>query len=124
MIIINKVIYEFIKLIFVSYSSQGIFSHKTNTLNALHVHVHCGIQYFFYFTCTVCIVYKNNLIVLTLCVCVCVQVRNLKWLGFRVPFAIVNQANSANQLYPHVVSLMESIRTYELTCQKVGLFDK
>ena len=59
-----------------------------------------------------------------MCVCVCVQVRNLKWLGFRVPFAIVNQANSANQLYPHAVSLMESIRTYELTCQKVGLFDK
>ena len=43
----------------------------------------------------------------------------MKWLGFRVPFAIVNQANSANQLYPHAVSLMESIRTYELTCQKV-----
>ena len=48
------------------------------------------------------------------------EVRNLKWLGFRVPFAIVNQANQANQLYPHAVSLMESIRTYELTCQKVG----
>ena len=47
------------------------------------------------------------------------QVRNLRWLGFRVPFAIVNQANSANQLYPHAVSLMESIRTFELTCQKV-----
>lgn len=47
------------------------------------------------------------------------EVRNLKWLGFRVPFAIVNQANQANQLYPHAVSLMESIRTYELTCQKV-----
>jgi hypothetical protein len=46
----------------------------------------------------------------------------LKWLGFRVPFAIVNQANSANQLYPHAVSLMESIRTYELTCQKVHVY--
>ena len=45
----------------------------------------------------------------------------MKWLGFRVPFAIVNQANSANQLYPHAVSLMESIRTYELTCQKVRM---
>ncbi len=42
-----------------------------------------------------------------------VQVCNLKWLGFRVSFAIVNQAD---QLYPHAVSLMESIRTYELTC--------
>lgn len=50
------------------------------------------------------------------------EVRNLKWLGFRVPFAIVNQANQANQLYPHAVSLMESIRTYELTCQKVWVY--
>jgi len=48
------------------------------------------------------------------------EVRNLKWLQFRVPFAIVNQANQANQLYPHAVSLMESIRTYELTCQKIN----
>ena len=47
------------------------------------------------------------------------QVRNFKWLGFRVPFSIVNQANQANQLYPHAVSLMESIKTYELMCQKV-----
>lgn len=54
-----------------------------------------------------------------LCVCVCVQVRNFKWLNFRVPFSIVNQANQANQLYPHAVSLMESIKTYELMCTKV-----
>ena len=53
------------------------------------------------------------------CVCVCVQVRNFKWLSFRVPFSIVNQANQANQLYPHAVSLMESIKTYELMCTKV-----
>ena len=49
----------------------------------------------------------------------CVQVRNFKWLNFRVPFSIVNQANQANQLYPHAVSLMESIKTYELMCTKV-----
>ena len=57
-----------------------------------------------------------------LCVCVCcacVQVRNFKWLNFRVPFSIVNQANQANQLYPHAVSLMESIKTYELMCTRV-----
>ena len=56
---------------------------------------------------------------LSLSRCACVQVRNFKWLNFRVPFSIVNQANQANQLYPHAVSLMESIRTYELMCTKV-----
>jgi dynein heavy chain 1 len=48
------------------------------------------------------------------------EVRNFKWLNFRVPFSIVNQANQANQLYPHAVSLMESIRTYELMCTKIS----
>ena len=47
------------------------------------------------------------------------QVRNLKWLGFRVPLAIVNKAHQANQLYPFAISLIESVRTYERTCEKV-----
>jgi dynein heavy chain 1 len=47
------------------------------------------------------------------------QVRNLKWLGFRVPLAIVNKAHQANQLYPFAISLIESCRTYERTCEKV-----
>ncbi|XP_065684969.1 cytoplasmic dynein 1 heavy chain 1 isoform X1 [Hydra vulgaris] len=47
------------------------------------------------------------------------EVRNLKWLGFRVPLAIVRQANDANQYYPSAISLIESIRTYEITNNKV-----
>ena len=48
------------------------------------------------------------------------QVRNLKCLGFRVPLAIVNKAHTANQLYPFAISLIESVRTYERTLEKVG----
>jgi dynein heavy chain 1, cytosolic len=47
------------------------------------------------------------------------EVRNLKILSFRVPLAIVNKAHQANQLYPFAVSLIESIRTYERTLEKV-----
>ena len=47
------------------------------------------------------------------------EVRNLKWLGFRVPLAIVNKAHQANQLYPFAISLIETVRTYERTCSKV-----
>lgn len=47
------------------------------------------------------------------------QVRNLKNLGFRVPLAIVNKAHQANQLYPFAISLIESVRTYERTLEKV-----
>jgi dynein heavy chain 1 len=49
------------------------------------------------------------------------EVRNLKNLNFRVPLAIVNKAHQANQLYPFAVSLIESIRTYERTLEKVRL---
>lgn len=45
--------------------------------------------------------------------------RNLKNLGFRVPLAIVNKAHQANQLYPFAISLIESVRTYERTLEKV-----
>ncbi|KAG8185039.1 hypothetical protein JTE90_017062 [Oedothorax gibbosus] len=47
------------------------------------------------------------------------EVRNLRWLGFRVPLAIINKAHQANQLYPFAISLIESIRSYERTCEKV-----
>ncbi|XP_017775192.1 PREDICTED: dynein heavy chain, cytoplasmic isoform X3 [Nicrophorus vespilloides] len=47
------------------------------------------------------------------------EVRNLKCLGFRVPLAIVNKAHLANQLYPYAISLIESIRTYEMTLEKL-----
>ncbi|XP_041352869.1 LOW QUALITY PROTEIN: cytoplasmic dynein 1 heavy chain 1-like [Gigantopelta aegis] len=48
------------------------------------------------------------------------EVRNLRWLGFRVPLAIVNKAHQANQLYPFAISLIESVRTYEGTLEKVA----
>ena len=47
------------------------------------------------------------------------QVRNLKWMGFRIPFSLIRKVNQANLLYPYAVSLMESMRTYELTCEKL-----
>ncbi|XP_057661058.1 dynein heavy chain, cytoplasmic isoform X2 [Diorhabda carinulata] len=47
------------------------------------------------------------------------EVRNLKCLGFRVPLAIVNKAHQANQLYPFAISLIESVRTYEMTLEKL-----
>ncbi|CAM9594499.1 unnamed protein product [Lampetra planeri] len=47
------------------------------------------------------------------------EVRNLKWLGFRVPLGIVNKAHQANQLYPFAISLIDSVRTYERTCERV-----
>ena len=36
-----------------------------------------------------------------------------------MPLAIVNKAHQANQLYPFAISLIESVRTYERTCEKV-----
>lgn len=49
------------------------------------------------------------------------EVRNLKNLGYRTPLAIVNKAHQANQLYPFAISLIESVRTYEQTLEKVSL---
>ncbi|XP_048259760.1 cytoplasmic dynein 1 heavy chain 1-like isoform X2 [Haliotis rufescens] len=49
------------------------------------------------------------------------EVRNLRWLGFRVPLAIVNKAHQANQLYPFAISLIESVRTYERTLDKIEI---
>ena len=51
------------------------------------------------------------------------EVRNLKSLGFRVPLAIVNKAHQANQIYPFAISLIESVRTYERTLEKVSFLN-
>ncbi|XP_022254853.1 dynein heavy chain, cytoplasmic-like [Limulus polyphemus] len=48
------------------------------------------------------------------------EVRNLRWMGFRVSLAIVNKAHQANQLYPFAISLIESVRSYERTCEKLA----
>ncbi|XP_065362456.1 dynein heavy chain, cytoplasmic-like [Calliphora vicina] len=47
------------------------------------------------------------------------EVRYIKNLGFRVPLTIVNKAHQANQIYPYAISLIESVRTYERTLEKI-----
>ncbi|OXA50597.1 Dynein heavy chain, cytoplasmic [Folsomia candida] len=47
------------------------------------------------------------------------EVRHLKNLGYRVPLAIMNKAHQANQMYPFAISLMESVRTYERSWEKI-----
>ena len=37
-----------------------------------------------------------------------------------MPLAIVNKAHQANQLYPFAISLIESVKTYERTLEKVS----
>ena len=40
------------------------------------------------------------------------EVRNLLWQNFQVPHSITNMAKEAKRVYPHAVSLMETVRTY------------
>lgn len=47
------------------------------------------------------------------------EVRHLRALSFRVPLAILNKALQANQLYPSAMSLIESLKSYERTCEKL-----
>lgn len=47
------------------------------------------------------------------------EVRNLLWLNFSVPHAISNMAKDAKRVYPHAVSLMETVRTYGQTLDLV-----
>jgi hypothetical protein len=47
------------------------------------------------------------------------EVRNLQWLGFRVPFSITQPADRAKVLYPFAVSLRESLRAYDAACSHV-----
>jgi len=43
----------------------------------------------------------------------------LLWLGFQVPHMITNMAKDAKRVYPHAVSLMETVRTYGQTLDLV-----
>ncbi|KAL7421138.1 dynein heavy chain [Cryptotrichosporon argae] len=47
------------------------------------------------------------------------EVRALIWLGFSVPLTITHRAKDAKRVYPHAVSLMESVRTYAHTLDLV-----
>lgn len=48
------------------------------------------------------------------------EVRNLIWLNFHVPHNITNMAKEAKKVYPHAVSLMETVRTYNQTVDLVN----
>jgi dynein heavy chain 1 len=48
------------------------------------------------------------------------EVRNLKWLNFRVPLVVVNKALQANHLYPFAISLMASVRSYSQILDKLN----
>ncbi|KAF2072162.1 hypothetical protein CYY_006521 [Polysphondylium violaceum] len=47
------------------------------------------------------------------------EVRNLQWLGFRVPLNISFISQGAKQVYPFAVSLKETLRTYTQTSGKI-----
>jgi dynein heavy chain 1 len=47
------------------------------------------------------------------------EVRALIWLGFPVPLTISHRAKDAKRVYPHAVSLMESVRIYSQTIDLV-----
>jgi dynein heavy chain 1, cytosolic len=47
------------------------------------------------------------------------EVRNLLWLNHQVPHNISGLAKTAKRVYPFAVSLMETVRTYSQTLQKV-----
>ncbi|KAF9235737.1 dynein heavy chain, N-terminal region 1-domain-containing protein [Melanogaster broomeanus] len=47
------------------------------------------------------------------------EIRNLLWLNFQVPHIITNMAKDAKRVYPHAVSLMETVRTYGQTLDLV-----
>lgn len=47
------------------------------------------------------------------------EVRNLLWLNFSVPHAIITYAKDAKRVYPHAVSLIEAVRAYNQTCETI-----
>ena len=47
------------------------------------------------------------------------EVRDLNAMGNRIPINIRNKAHQASQMYPFAVSLIESMQTYNRTCDKV-----
>lgn len=48
------------------------------------------------------------------------EVRSLIWLGFPVSLTISHRAKDAKRVYPHAVSLMESVRTYTQTIDQIA----
>ena len=48
------------------------------------------------------------------------EVRNMQWLGFRVPVTILKQSVSAKEIYPYAMSLTETVRNFEQSLALVG----
>ena len=47
------------------------------------------------------------------------ETNNLKWLGFRTQFSFTRKAVQVKQNYPHAITLMDTIRSYERACEKM-----
>ncbi|CAK4664605.1 unnamed protein product, partial [Aphanomyces euteiches] len=47
------------------------------------------------------------------------EVRNLEWLGYRVPFTLKMIAEDAKEKYPHAMSLDASLKTYTSVCKRI-----
>jgi hypothetical protein len=47
------------------------------------------------------------------------EVRNLTWLGFRVPMAIRHLSDQASERYPYAMALQSTLRTYTQTRQHI-----
>ncbi|KAI9220479.1 dynein heavy chain 1, cytosolic [Blastocladiella britannica] len=47
------------------------------------------------------------------------EVRNMAWLGYSVPSTVANIAKEAKRVYPFAVSLQETVRTYQLTVDRL-----
>lgn len=48
------------------------------------------------------------------------EARNLLWLGLNVPHNLSTLAKDAKKVYPHAVSLMETVRTYDQTVEVIA----
>ncbi|OQR99244.1 dynein heavy chain, partial [Thraustotheca clavata] len=47
------------------------------------------------------------------------EVRNLEWLGYRVPFTLKMIAEDAKEKYPHAMSLDASLKSYATACKRI-----
>ena len=47
------------------------------------------------------------------------ETNNLKWLGYRPHYAFTKKALQVNQNYPHAITLMDTIKSYERACERM-----
>ncbi|KDO30766.1 hypothetical protein SPRG_04667 [Saprolegnia parasitica CBS 223.65] len=61
----------------------------------------------------VCVAFNHQIVTLFK------EVRNLEWLGYRVPFTLKMIAEDAKDKYPHAMSLDASLKTYSNVCKRI-----